>query len=119
MRSGRRPRSCTPAAADPRRAPIAAYIIAEIDVTDPEAYKAYTARTPAAIQKYGGKFIVRGGGNTLSLEGAPPQRIVVIEFPDKAAAERFYRAPDYQEILKLRLAASIGRMFIVEGFSPA
>jgi len=58
---------------------------------------------------------VRGGGNAVSLEGAPPKRIVVIEFPDKATAERFHASPDYQEILKLRLIASIGRMFIVEG----
>ena len=94
---------------------MSAYLIAEVEVTDPEAYKAYMARTPAAIHKHGGRFIVRGGGNAVSLEGTPPKRIVVLEFPDKVTAERFYRSPDYQEILPLRQRASIGRFFIVEG----
>ena len=48
---------------------MSAYLIAEVEVTDPEAYKAYMARTPAAIHKHGGRFIVRGGGNAVSLEG--------------------------------------------------
>ena len=60
---------------------------------------------------------MRGGGQAVSLEGAPPKRIVVIEFPDKRAAEGFYRSPDYQEILPLRQRCSIGRFFIVEGAS--
>lgn len=51
----------------------------------------------------------------VSLEGAAPNRVVVIEFPDKATAERFYHSPDYQEILRLRFATSTGRLFIVEG----
>ncbi len=94
---------------------MSAYVIAEVDITDLQAYEAYKARTPGVIQKFGGRFIVRGGGEAVSFEGAPPKRFVVIEFPDKPTAERFYRSPEYQEILKLRLASSTGRLFIVEG----
>jgi uncharacterized protein (DUF1330 family) len=91
-----------------------AYLIGEIEITDPETYKTYTAQTPAVIAKHGGRFIVRGG-NGEALEGAAPKRVVVIEFPDRATAKRFYGSPEYQEILKLRLSCSTGRMMLVDG----
>lgn len=95
-----------------------AYLIAEIEVTDPEAYRAYTSRTPGVIARHGGRFVVRGGPAVL-LEGAPePARIVVIEFADRATAERFYRSAEYQEILPLRQRAARGRVVIVEGYAP-
>ncbi len=43
----------------------------------------------------------------------------MIEFPDRAAARRFYDAPDYQEILKIRLGASKGRLILVDGVDAA
>lgn len=92
-----------------------AYLVGEIEVTEPERYALYTARTPAVIAAYGGRFLVRGGA-VEAKEGAPPAgRVVVIEFPDMAAARRFYDSPDYQAILPLRLAASRGRLYLVEG----
>lgn len=92
-----------------------AYLVGEIEVTDPERYALYTARTPGVIATYGGRFLVRGGA-VEAKEGAPPAgRVVVIEFPDMAAARRFYDSPDYQAILPLRLAASRGRLYLVEG----
>ena len=92
-----------------------AYVIAEVDVTDPVAYQKYTARTPDAIAAFGGRFLVRGG-TVDSREGPPPAgRVVLIEFPDLATARRFYDSPEYQTILPLRLAASKGRFFMVEG----
>jgi uncharacterized protein (DUF1330 family) len=93
-----------------------AYIIGEIEITDPETYKRYTARTPDVIGKHGGRFIVRGGDGE-AVEGSPPKRVVVIEFPDRATAKRFYHSPEYQEILKIRLSASKGRLFLVDGVS--
>ncbi len=92
-----------------------AYVIAQIEVKDPEAYKRYTDRTPGVIEQYGGRFIVRGG-NPEVLEGKlAGSRVVVIEFPDRAAAERFYHSAEYQEILPLRLNVAGGALCIVEG----
>jgi len=95
---------------------MAAYLIADIqEITDTARYDEYRKHTPGAIAAYGGKFVVRGG-KTKSLEGDWTQeRFVVIEFPDMAAAERFYRSPEYQKILPLRLQASKGRALLVEG----
>src|ERR1700738_3946779 len=92
-----------------------AYIIAEIQVTDPTAYEWYRPLAAASVARYGGRFAVRGGNIDL-LEGEPePERIVVIEFPDADAARRWYRSEEYQKALKIRQSASRGRVFLVEG----
>jgi uncharacterized protein (DUF1330 family) len=92
-----------------------AYLIAEMEVSDPETYARYRAQVPEVIAAHGGRFLVRGGA-TETKEGTPPAgRVVVIEFPDMATARRFYDGPDYQAILPLRLAASRGRLYLVEG----
>jgi uncharacterized protein (DUF1330 family) len=94
---------------------MAGYVIADIQVTDPVAYEQYRPLAAASIARFGGRFIVRGGKVDL-LEGEPlPERIVVIEFPDLETARRWYRSEEYQSALKIRLAASRGRVFIVEG----
>jgi uncharacterized protein (DUF1330 family) len=65
-----------------------AYIIADIQVTDPAGYDQYRPLAAASIARSGGRFVVRGGKVDL-LEGAPePERIVVIEFPDADTARR-------------------------------
>ena len=92
-----------------------AYILAEVEVTNPAGYESYRPLAGASVAQYGGKFVVRGGKAEL-IEGAKePARIVVIEFPDTAAAKRWYNSPEYQEALKIRLANSIGRVILVEG----
>ena len=95
-----------------------AYFVAEIEVTNPAGYEPYRPLAAASVARYGGRFIVRGGAAEL-IEGNPaPQRVVIIEFPDAAAARRWYNSPEYQAALPIRLANSRGRAFIVEGLGP-
>ncbi len=92
-----------------------AYVIADVQVTDPAAYEPYRPLAAASIARFGGRFIVRGGKADL-LEGEPPpERIVVIEFPDAEAAGRWYHSEEYQSALKIRQSASRGRLILVEG----
>jgi uncharacterized protein (DUF1330 family) len=94
---------------------MSAYIIADIQVTDPVAYDDYRPLAAASVARFGGRFIVRGGKIDL-LEGEPqPERIVVIEFPDADTARRWYQSEEYQTALKLRQAASRGRVLLIEG----
>ncbi len=94
---------------------MAAYIVAHLKVTDPSAFEEYRAAVPAVIERYGGRYLVRGGAVEV-LEGDwRVPRLVVIEFDSLAAAKRFYDSPDYREILPLRLAASEGDLVVVEG----
>ncbi|MEZ5850254.1 MAG: DUF1330 domain-containing protein [Hyphomicrobiaceae bacterium] len=92
-----------------------AYVIAEVEVNDPEAYKLYADKAPGVTLPAGGKYLARAG-TVECLEGEPPKsRIVVIEFADMEAARAFYYGKAYQEIIPLRQAASVGRMFLVDG----
>ncbi len=94
---------------------MAAYLIAHIEVTDPEAFEKYRAVVPAVIERFGGRYLVRGGAIE-PLEGNwTVARLVIIEFESMAVAREFYHSPDYQEILPLRLAAAEGTVALVEG----
>jgi uncharacterized protein (DUF1330 family) len=94
---------------------MAAYVIADVRITDPAGYEPYRPLAAASIARFGGRFLARGGQAVL-LEGAPaPQRIVVIEFPDAAAAQRWYDSAEYQAALKIRQANSEGRLILLEG----
>jgi uncharacterized protein (DUF1330 family) len=92
-----------------------AYILAEVEITNPAGYESYRPLAGASVAQYGGKFVVRGGKAELIEGSKEPARIVVIEFPDTAAAKRWYNSPEYQEALKIRLANSTGRVLLVEG----
>jgi uncharacterized protein (DUF1330 family) len=92
-----------------------AYVIVETDVTDPEQYEQYKAASPDAVAAGGGKFLVRGGDFTV-LEGDwHPVRLVMLEFEDLAAAERWYASDAYQEAKKLREGAANLRVVAVQG----
>ena len=92
-----------------------AYVIADVQFTDPAGYEPYRPLAAASIARFGGRFVVRGGAVDL-LEGAPaPQRVVVIEFPDADTARRWYYSDEYQQALKIRQANSTGRVILVDG----
>ncbi len=94
-----------------------AYLIANIDVTDPAAFEAYRAQVPAVIAQYGGRYAVRGGDVT-AVEGTPDyKRLVVLEFPTMAALKAFYHGPEYAPLIKLRQSASRGDVVLVEGIA--
>ena len=91
-----------------------AYMIAEIDVSDPGAYERYKTLAAETFAQYGGRYVARGG-RAISLEGDAPKRIVVVEFDSVEAAKRWHRSAEYQAALQLREAASTGRLYVVEG----
>jgi uncharacterized protein (DUF1330 family) len=93
---------------------MAAYVIGEIEVTDPVAYQEYGKQVLATIQKFGGKFVVRGG-KAEALEGAAPKRIVVLEFPTIEQAKNWHRSAEYAPLIEMRQKASRGRLIVVEG----
>lgn len=98
---------------------MSAYLIAQLKVTDPDAFERYRTKVPDVIERYGGRYLVRGGATDV-LEGALPMpRLVVIAFPSMADAKRFYDSPDYQDIIGLRTAASEGVVTLVEGVAAS
>jgi uncharacterized protein (DUF1330 family) len=94
-----------------------AYIIAEVDVTDPAGFEDYRKLVPPTIQKYGGRYVVRGGA-TKTLEGSwEPKRLVVLEFPSVEQAQRWYDCEEYRAPKALRIKTTRSRLVLVEGVS--
>jgi uncharacterized protein (DUF1330 family) len=96
-----------------------AYVVALVDVTDPDQYQEYAKRAGAAAQKYADKhgveYLARGG-RTVSLEGpAPRGRVVVARFNSVEDAEAFYSSPEYLEAKTFRENAATFQLFIVDG----
>jgi uncharacterized protein (DUF1330 family) len=92
-----------------------AYLIAQVQIRDPSAYRLYSAKTPAIIAQYGGRILVRGG-QTEALEGdSRDQRVVVIEFASMDAARAFYHSKEYQEAKLLRTPVSDAQFLLVQG----
>ena len=92
-----------------------AYVVAMVNVTDPEKYQGYAKLAGPASDKSGGKFLARGGKSEV-LEGKFPfARLVINEFPTVEAAKRFWNSPEYQEARSKRLVAADFNMVVTEG----
>jgi uncharacterized protein (DUF1330 family) len=92
-----------------------AYVIADIDVHDPEAYREYVALVPGTVEPFGGRFVVRGGEHE-TLEGEwRPHRLVIIEFPSADHARSWYASDAYVAALAIRRRASTGSVVLAEG----
>ncbi len=90
------------------------YVIARVTVTNPEAYAEYAKGATAAIAKYNGRPLVRGGAYE-ALEGEARPRNVVIEFDSVEQARRYYHSPEYQAAKAKREGAGIAEIVVVEG----
>jgi len=90
------------------------YIIGQVTVNDPEAYKEYVIKDTPIFARHGGVFLVRGGTCEIK-EGQALERQVVVEFPSYAAAQAAYNDPEYQEVMKIRTANAESMILIVEG----
>ena len=92
-----------------------AYFIVENEVTDPKGFEEYRTQVPGTVEKYGGKFLVRGG-QMQTLEGDwNPKRIVVTEFPSIEQARQWYDSEEYRALKALRVRTARGSVVLVEG----
>lgn len=107
------PRPHLPSSLIPKHMP--AYLIFDVTITDPATYAAYKELTPATLEPYGGRFLVRGGSTELLEGDRPPGRIVILEFPDLATAKRWWSSPEYGPAKAIRQSASKTWMVAVEG----
>ena len=94
---------------------MSAYLIVEIDITDPAKFQRYRELVPPIIEKYGGRYIVRGGGTEVLEGNWDPKRIVVLEFETAQKAKDFMESEEYQPVKKMRLESANTNMVLVEG----
>ena len=94
---------------------MSAYVLVEVDVTDPALFQEYAKGVPATIAAHGGKYIVRGGAVETKEGDWAPKRVVVLEFPSMTQARKWYDSPEYKPLLALRLKAANAKLILVEG----
>jgi uncharacterized protein (DUF1330 family) len=93
------------------------YVVAEVDVTDPATFKQYADKAPGTIAASNGHYIIRGG-KSVSIEGEPPKRFVVIQFDSVEKAKAWEDSPAYEAIKPIRHSSAKSRVFIIEGAVP-
>jgi uncharacterized protein (DUF1330 family) len=96
---------------------MAAYVIYQGEVTDPEQYERYKTRAAQTIEAAGGRYVVRGGEIEVLEGDPPPGRTVVLEFPSRQAALDWYHGPAYADVRPLRKRAARARLYVVDGVS--
>ena len=94
---------------------MAAYVIADLTITDLEGFHAYQQRVGATLAPYGGMFLVRGGAHETMEGDWHPQTLVILQFESVAQAWRWYQSPEYTALSELRKQTAITQAVVVEG----
>ncbi len=94
---------------------MAAYLVVDIEITDPEVFEEYRKAVSSTIASFGGRYLARGG-KTEVLEGQwAPRRLVILEFPTMARLKEWYDSPGYAPLLALRKRSASSNLVITEG----
>ena len=94
---------------------MAAYVITEIDITDPVGYEEYRKLGPPAVAAYGGRFVARGGAVEVLEGGWVPKRVVVLEFESMERAKEWWNSKEYSTAKQVRHKTAVTNMIVVEG----
>jgi uncharacterized protein (DUF1330 family) len=94
-----------------------AYVIGEVEITDPAAFQKYAEKVPGTLAPFHGRYLVRRG-KIQAVEGDPPKGIVVVAFESVEKARAWYDSPAYAAIKPIRQSSARTRIFIAEGLAP-
>ena len=91
------------------------YVVVDVDVEDQEAYEEYRKLVPPLIEKYGGRYLVRGGEITPVDGDWDLHRVVILEFPTVERATELFSSEEYAPVAEIRHRAAVSKIFMVEG----
>lgn len=95
---------------------MAAYLVVDTLLENPQAYETYKALARPIVEKHGGEYLARGGAMDIKEDDLwSPSRMVLIRFPDAAAANRFYESPEYAPVKAIGRQAAKRTIFVLEG----
>ena len=94
---------------------MAAYLIADLDITDPSTFEEYRQQVAPLVAKYGGRYLVRGGAIETVEGDWSPKRLVVLEFENVERLKAWYGGDDYRPVMAMRHRSAISNVVIVEG----
>ncbi|MGH6709322.1 MAG: DUF1330 domain-containing protein [Bradyrhizobium sp.] len=92
-----------------------AYLVLDLSVNDFGGFRRYIAEIPAFIARHSGKYIVQGVQPTIIEGDWQPERVVIIEFPERANAEAFLGDPEIQDLFKVRHDTTTSKLVLVDG----
>ena len=95
-----------------------AYVINDMEITDPQRFEEYKRLSPPTVAAYGGRFLARGGEVTALEGGRQPRRLVMLEFPSVDQAQAWLNSPEYAPARRLRQLSANSRMVVIEGTLP-
>ena len=99
---------------------MAAYIVVNVEITNPEQYKSYLREVEASVRAYGGRYLIRGGPTEILEGDFTPRRFVVLEFADATTARAWWSSDEYAPAKRIRQASARTDMFLAEGYdTPA
>jgi uncharacterized protein (DUF1330 family) len=96
---------------------VTAYVIVDIEVTDPEQYEEYKRMAPPLVALYGGKYLARGGRVEVFEGDWSPKRLVILEFESLEQARQWMDSPEYATARRLRQQTTHSNMVVVEGLA--
>ncbi len=97
---------------------MAAYLVVDTELTDPDLYESYKANARPLAEKYGGEYLARGGELTLKETDLwTPTRLVLVKFPSAEQANRFYESPEYQEVLRISKQSARRTVVVLDGIT--
>lgn len=94
------------------------YLIVEIEVQNKELYSRYVEKVPETIDKYGGRYLIRGGEVTALSGNWNPERIILIEFETVEQLRKCFSSPEYLELAPLREQSTTSKSIIIDSYSP-
>ena len=94
---------------------MACYVIADMNITNPEQFAEFIEVTPATVQQYGGKYLIRGGSFAVAQGDWTPGRLVVIEFAGMDQARAWFDSPEFERPKEIQARSSNSNFVFVEG----
>ena len=94
---------------------MAAYVIVNDEITDEGTFSEFRERIGATVEAHGGRYLVRGGSVEVIEGGWSPDRLVVVEFDDGAAARAWLSSPEYVAIREIRRRSASADVIVAEG----
>ena len=95
---------------------MAAYLLVDSKLTDPEHYEQYRLKAKPIVEKYGGEYLARGGAISVKEDALwSPTRMAIIRFPSSEQAEAFYQSDEYQSALGISRKSAERTVFVLEG----
>jgi uncharacterized protein (DUF1330 family) len=95
---------------------MAAYLVVDTDLTNPELYEDYKIKARPIAEKFGGEYLARGGNMQLKeTQLWSPKRMVLVRFPSFEQAQKFYESTEYQAVLPISVASAKRTVVILEG----